>query len=114
MNIIQLSGIISSMSYCSDGGMRVGLHTNEMTNDEKNELQKYFQQFGYILFKPTEFQNSDIPKESIEDKTKSPSKRLRAVLYIWYQQSGSKNDFEILYRQKIEDMINIVKSKLDK
>lgn len=114
MNIIQLAGIITSMSYSKDGGMRIGFHTNELSIEEKSEIQKYFQQFGYILFKPNEFQESEIPKGNAESKDKTPSKRLRDVIFVWYKQLNSNLDFETFYKQKIEDMINIIKTKLDK
>ncbi len=114
MDIIQLSGIFTSMSYSKDGGMRVGIHTQEMSKEERDKLSDYFQKFGYILFKPNEFQEADIPKGQAESKDKTPSKRLRDVIFVWYKQLNSNLDFETFYKQKVEDMINIIKTKLDK
>ena len=62
MKPLQLSGVITSMSYCKDESMRIGFTTQELSIEEKNELSKYFQKFGYLLFKENEFQESDIPK----------------------------------------------------
>lgn len=45
---------------------------------------------------------------------KSPSKRLRAVLYIFWEQQykGAYPEFEVFYRSKMEDIINRIKDKL--
>ena len=59
-----------------------------------------------------EFQDKDIPKQQAEGKAKTPSQRLRAVMYIWYQQSNRTVDFEVFYREKMEKLIDFVKGKL--
>lgn len=45
-------------------------------------------------------------------KEKSPSQRLRAVLYIYWEQYMPTKDFEEYYKRKMENIINLVKSKL--
>ena len=54
-----------------------------------------------------------VPLEAAEDKTKTPSKRLRATLYVLWQQTGEQGDFEVFYREKMEKLIDFVKNKLD-
>lgn len=44
-------------------------------------------------------------------KTKSPSQRLRAVLWILHEQSNVEQDFEEWYAEKIEYFIKAVKKK---
>lgn len=51
-------------------------------------------------------------KEKIDDG-KSPSQRLRAVLFVWWEQKGRPDDFEVFYRMKMEQLINVVKNKLE-
>lgn len=109
----QVPAILNSVSFTKDNGLRLGFLTQELANDEKAYVQQYYQKFGHLLFQPNEFQTSDIPKENIEDKTKTPSKRLRAVIYIYWQQTKSNEDFEIFYRQKMEKLIDFIKEKLD-
>lgn len=51
-------------------------------------------------------------KEKIGDG-KSPSQRLRSVLFILWEQKGRPQaDFEIFYRMKMEDLINVIKNML--
>jgi hypothetical protein len=96
-----------------DGGMRIRLETNELSDDEKIVLLKYNNTFGHFLFKPNTFQDSDIPKDNADMKCKSPSQRLRSVLYLLFMESGGKpEDFSAHYNQEIEKIITHYKSKI--
>jgi hypothetical protein len=109
----QVPAILTSISYTNDGGLRLGFHTNELSPEEKITAANFHQKFGYLLFKENSFQEVDIPKETAEDTTKTPSKRLRAVLFVNWQQEGIKEDFEIYYRRQVEKIIEHIKTKLD-
>lgn len=55
----------------------------------------------------------EIPDVQLEDGEKSPSQRLRAALFVyWQQQTDQKQDFELFYRRWMERAINGVKEKL--
>ena len=110
---VQLAGIITSMSHTKDRGLRIGFVTQELNEEELNEIMKYFQLFGYVLFKPNEFQDSDIPKGDIEKKGLTLSQRLRNVLYVYWQQINTNQTFDEFYREKMENIIAMVKNKLN-
>lgn len=110
---VQVPAILTSVSYSKDGGVRLGFSTQELSDEEKLTISKYHQQFGYLLFKPNPFNTEDIPAESAEDRTKTPSKRLRAVLFLLWKQSKSTTDFDTYYKNQIEKMIEVIKEKLD-
>lgn len=93
--------------------MRAGFVTNEISDEEKLILTKLHGQFGYLLFQPNQFSVEDLPTEQAEDKNKTPSKRLRASLFVLWQQEGKKGDFENFYREKMEKLISFIKDKLD-
>jgi hypothetical protein len=109
----QAAAILTSVSYTKDGGVRLGFTTNEMSDEDKLIIAKFFQKFGFVLFKSNEFTLEDIPLEDAEDKTKTPSKRLRAVLFLMWKQAGQKGDFEVYYRAQVEKVIEHLKAKLD-
>lgn len=44
---------------------------------------------------------------------KSPSQRLRAVLFVLWEQRGSKGEFEEFYKESIERVIKRIKEELD-
>ncbi|GAF79614.1 unnamed protein product [marine sediment metagenome] len=105
--------ILNSISHTKDSGLRLGFLTNELTKEEKFIVISQMQKFGYLLFKPNEIQDKDIPTAQIEDKNKTPSKRLRAALNVLWRQTNSNTDFEIFYRQKMEKFIDMIKTRLD-
>lgn len=114
MQPIQIAGYLTRMSLSSDGGASLGFSTQELQPDEFLKIQSYHKTYGWILFKPNQFVEADLPKENAEDDGKSPSKRLRSVLFIlWRKKRGNKVDFESYYRQKMEIIISQIKEKLE-
>ena len=112
--IITTPAILTRISYTKDGGLSLGFSTQEMTNEDKLALSELYQTFGFLAFKQNQIDISDLPKEDAEDRNKTPSKRLRAVLYVLLKQKGIKPDqFESFYREKMEQLITIIKDKLD-
>jgi hypothetical protein len=109
----QVQAILTSLSMSADKGMRMGFSTNELTDEDRLLATKYHQQFGWLMFKPNPFTVEDMPKETAEDKNKTPSKRLRASLFILWKQEGENGDFEVYYREKMEKLIKYVQEKLD-
>jgi len=111
--MIKLPAYLTGFSSRSDGSAGIRFATQELSLEEFGQLKNSLNEFGYLLFKPSLIQGEDIPTENVEDKSKTPSKRLRAVLFILYKQKGIKKDFEIYYRQQVDKIIEYVKTKLD-
>lgn len=109
----QAPAILTSVALSKDGGVRLGFTTNELTDEEKLIVSKFHNKFGFVLFKSNEFSLDDIPKEDAEDKSKTPSKRLRATLFVLWKQLGENGDFETYYRTQVEKIIEHLKTKLD-
>ena len=113
--IITVPSILTRISYTKDGGLSLGFSTQEMSNEDKMALSELYQTFGWLAFKSNQIDVLDLPTEDAEDKNKTPSKRLRAVLYVLAQQEGiPKDKFESYYREHMEKIIDFVKNKLDK
>ena len=56
----------------------------------------------------------DAPIDSTRVKGKTPSKRLRDVLFVLWKQAGSEGvSAEQFYEQKMEQIIQMVKNKLE-
>jgi hypothetical protein len=109
----QAPAILTRIAYLKDGGVSLGFATNELTDEEKVIASRYYQKFGFLLFKENQFKQEEIPDGDASDESKSPSQRLRATLFILWKQKGSKGDFEIFYRAQMENAINRVKKLLD-
>ena len=116
-NQVQAPAVLEGVSTLKDGGVSLRFHTQELQPDEKTNLFNRVEQFGWLLFKETEFKDDDTKElEAIRRDTggKSPSQRLRSALYVLYQQRGDQSTtFEQFYSQQMEKVINQVKSMLD-
>lgn len=116
MKAIQVPATIEGVSTLKDGGLSVRLHTQELATTEKTTVLEQQGKFGWFLFAEQEFDENELELEQIRKDTggKTPSQRLRAVLYIAYQQSGQHDKtFEQYYLQQMERFINRVKGALD-
>jgi hypothetical protein len=117
LKIIQVPSQLVGATPLADNGMSLRFHTKELTSKEKLVIMDSFQRAGWLLFKEdkAEFSELDIPKEnSGYDEPKTPSMRLRAVLFRWWEQSPetTRGDFENFYRRKMEKIIEQLKEKL--
>lgn len=113
MSKFQVESILEGVTPLKDGGVSLRFHTNEVTKAQKVELMEYYQSFGWLLFSANEHQESDIPKTlANRDGGKSPSQRLRAVLFVYWKQLGASGDFETFYDKKVEQFIGKIKENL--
>lgn len=95
--------------------------TTEQTVSELSELDSLFQQTCLIAIKEgdtpfldNELQGLDAIDMDLEDNTKTPSKRLRNVLYrLWEQDSKLDTDFKSFYKIRMEKIIEQIKTRLD-
>lgn len=111
--IFQAPAIIKVGAPTADGGVSIRFTTNEISDEEKLKLLKFHNSFGWLLFKETAFKDEEVPKDDAEQEGKTPSQRLRAVIFRFWKQKGEQGDFNTFYRQTIEKFIEIVKENLD-
>jgi len=110
----QAPAILTRIAVTADGGLTLGFHTNELTPEEKLTAMNFHQRFGWLLFKESQYADSDVPsKDPPSDEGKTPSQRLRAALFVLWSQRGSKGDFEAFYRDQLNAAIERVKRLLD-
>lgn len=90
----------------------------EQSPDEFMELDKLLDKQGVIYFSETAI--SDEQKKEIDNvnvkplEGKSASQRLRAVMYVLFQQDGGTYDnFKDFYENRMELIIQQIKNKLD-
>ena len=97
--------------------VRLTIDTQEtLTSPQKSELFDLYEKVGWLFFldKPeAKVRTDDLPEIHLDEGEKSPSQRLRAVLYIWWQQKTDKSqDFELFYRRWMERTIDRLKESL--
>jgi hypothetical protein len=113
------SAIFESYRTLKDRTFHFIFGTNELSPEKVAEAHQALQQFGYLAFKIIPFVQEDLKiinslEPDIEDNLKSPSQRLRAVLFLlWKKNPESYEDFNLYYQFKMEKLIEHYKQKLD-
>lgn len=110
--MIKLPAIMTGFASHADGGAGIRFTTNELAGEDYVALASEKGKFGWLIFKENDVQDEDIPNEQAEE-AKTPSQRLRAVLFVLWTQEGKKGNFEDYYRNRMEKLIEVIKNKLD-
>jgi len=115
MRAVQFPAQLQKIATRVDGSINISLDTQELSGMDMAELFSYRSLLGYVTFTPNAETIVDVPKETVEDNSKSPSQRLRSVLFIAWKQSDKKFDtFSQYYDVQMERIINQIKVRLDK
>ena len=91
----------------------------EQTSEELRVLDELFQRNCVIAIKEddklTSDEISDLDNLEVDlyDKAKSPSKRLRNVLFVQHQQLNNGSEWKDYYNSQMEKIITHFKDKLD-
>lgn len=113
MNAIKTELQINRVSIKKDDSISFSASTPELTDDELGAFRKLTKTTVNALLEAQEGSEQVLEiKEKIDDG-RSPSSRLRAVLFVWWEQLGRQDDFELFYRSKMETLIEGVKNKLE-
>jgi len=115
-NIFQTASHIQKIATLVDGGFKLDIITQELSPEEATKLFSLKNKMGWLLFKETEIKLEDIEIPEIKGEFKSdktPSARLRSVLYVFWKQQSSKKSFDDFYKGQMEKFILKVKEKLE-
>lgn len=108
---MKLPAYFTGFGSKSDGSASLRFASQELSAEQFADLKRNLNGFGWLVFQ--ENPTVDIPDEpAVEDKDKTPSKRLRAVLFLVWN-INKIGDFETYYRKEYEKIIDQFKSKLD-
>lgn len=116
--MIIIPAILESYRSLKDKSIKIVFESNELTPEQTMGVASNIQQFGYLAFKNEPFKTTEKDvlenlKSDFEDNGKTPSQRLRAVLYIGFeQQPEGYKTFVDYYNSKMETLINHYKTKL--
>lgn len=115
--LIPIPSFFASIRTLADGSLRASFDTQELRDEVANELFAKRRKSGFLIFlenaEKVDLTDLDIPEVAPEFKgEKTPSQRLRGVLYILWQQTGSEGNFQDFYIGKMETITNQIKSRL--
>ena len=117
-DIFKVPGEISKITTMSKNTLRLQLDTQENVSPEAmKRIFEWHNQLGWFLFAIRQIEAQDmldLPELKPTDESKTPSQRLRAVLYRLYEQDSEQfKEFDGYYRFKMEKIIEHLKQKLD-
>ena len=117
--MIIIPAILESYRSLKDRSVKVVFETSELSPSQVGDIQGNTLKAGFLAFKADPFKEKE--KELIDsleaeytDTSKTPSQRLRGVLWHCFNKDpeGYKT-FPSYYENKLEALINHFKSKLD-
>lgn len=107
---VLITGIASKV----DGSIKVTLETRELPPQEAANLFALRNLESWAVLAPNEIKEVNLPEEKADASLgkKTPSQRLRSVLYVYWQQH-KQGDFESFYQSKMEQLIEQIKEKIE-
>jgi hypothetical protein len=112
MRSIKTQAIIEGIRAKKDGSMGLTVSTPELSVQEKT---LFFELQGHLLHLTIEpDQEGPMPEvEIISDvNQKTPSQRLRSVIFILWKQNSEDMDFPAYYNSKLEKIIQAYKDNI--
>lgn len=113
---VQFPVLVTGLSTKVDKSIKVTLETQEMSSQDSAILFDLRGMPAWAVIAPSEIKEEDVKISSERADPaigqKTPSQRLRAVIFRFWQQTGGTIDFESFYRIQIEGLINKFKDRL--
>lgn len=114
---ILLPAIFDNLAFRKDGSVKLSYETPELAPEDLNFLLGQRNTQGWLLYSPNELQEEDVPPEDSDLERKTPSQRLRSVLFILYKQATDKGtfvgEFQTYYNESMERIITQLKDKIE-
>lgn len=114
---MQVPVLIQGLSTKADGSIKIVMETRELGGVDAARLFDLRNREAWAVIAPTEIREEDVklPTERPDPAvgTKTPSQRLRAVLYLTWKQANVTTDFESFYLIHLERIISQYKERLD-
>ena len=117
--MILIPATVASIRSRKDKSLSVSFDTGEVSPETAGALYAMQNSAVYLAVKETEFtapetgQLSELDTTFVDDKKKTASQRLRAVLYrLWQQEPEGYEKFETFYASKMEQVIGHFRGKL--
>lgn len=112
MKAIETQAIITGVRSKVDGSLGLSMSTPELSSEEKAAVMDLQGVSLICTFVPLDEKQAPKMKVDKELDTKTPSNRLRNVLYVYWEQEGGQGEFDDFYKRHIEKFIDAVKGKL--
>ena len=111
---------LETISTLKDGTIKLVFETQELRPDKVGQLFSYRNQVGYLVFKPETFLDSEIElvenlKAADYEGNKSPSKRMRDILFrLWQEDKRGYEDFNLYYQYRMNELCEMLKNEFQR
>jgi hypothetical protein len=118
MKTFQIQAGLDSYRSLRDGTLKLSFETGELSPEQMANVHYSLNKSGFLAFAPDalathELEEIDKLKVEYNDTGKSPSQRLKAVLYLlWKQKPEGFTSSEVHYLHHMEKLIDHFKEKL--
>lgn len=112
MKGLETSAIITSIRSKADGSLGLSVNTPELSSEEKVLFMALQNLNVKMTIEPVGVALTEKSKIEKGMDGKSPSERLYNVIYVYYKQIKSTDDFEVFYRRNMENIIDTYKARL--
>lgn len=112
MKAISTEAILTSVRTRNDNSLSLTLVSPELAPAEMLAFIECRNRNLKVIFQPVGEDIEALIEVKSELDEKTPSQRLRAVLFVLWKQENEAVDFEVFYRQKMNGIIEHLKLKL--
>lgn len=109
---IKTQSVITSLSSKKDRSLGLRVETPELSSEEKIAFMDLQGVNVEMWIKPIDEDARDIVEVKNEVDSKTPSQRLRSVLFVLWDSEGRPGEFVDFYTRKMERIINTIKERL--
>lgn len=113
MRAIVTDTILTSIRSRTDGSLGLSFTTPELTSEQKLIFINLHQKNCKMLLTPVDEDDEPPMEVQTEMDQKSPSQRMRAVMFVYFKQLKISGTFSDFYEKQVEAIIEKIKSKLD-
>lgn len=103
---------IGTVSSRQDGSVAFRVLTPELRPSEAGVVMSWHGKACRVTITPDEGEPEELVSVETERETKTPSQRLRGVLYIMWKEQERTEAFPSFYERQMEKFIAMVKKKL--
>ena len=113
-SLVSVPAQVVDLKPRADKSWKISFETRELAGEDVKILADNFQGEGWLLFKPNGLiVPEEIPLDQADSGAKSPSQKLRSVMYVYWKQTNGKGDFDSFYRVQYDRLIELYKEKID-
>jgi len=110
---LSCSVILTSASTRSDGSLGLRFCTPELSSSEKTAIFDLQNCNLKMLLQPVDETPAELKEVRGQFETRTPSQRLRALIYVHWKQASGQGEFDEYYRRQMETIIESWKQKLE-